>query len=69
MGGSPSAFIILIHGTVKGMDNTKQPEEVSPPPGSWASVSFLMASMPQDPNEPPMDWDAWKDEMKEADLE
>ena len=36
-----------------------------PPPGSWAAVARLMASGPQDPNEPPMDWDQWKDEMKE----
>ena len=39
--------------------------ENSPPPGSWASVAFLMASLPQDPDEEPIDWDAWKDEMKE----
>ena len=39
-----------------------------PPPGSWAATAGAMASLPQDPNEPPMDWDAWKDEMKEGDL-
>ena len=39
--------------------------EHAPPVGSWASVAMLMASIPQDPNEPPMDWDAWKEEMKE----
>lgn len=39
----------------------------APPPGSWAAVAMIMASLPPDPDEPPMDWDAWKDEMKEAD--
>jgi hypothetical protein len=36
-----------------------------PPPGSWADVARIMASGPTDPDEPPVDWDAWKDEMKD----
>ena len=36
-----------------------------PPAGSWASVARVMASLPQDPDEQPFDWDAWKDEMKD----
>ena len=33
-----------------------------PPPGSWAETARMMASM-----FPDEDWDAWKDEMKDAD--
>lgn len=35
-----------------------------PPVGSWAETARLMASFGSDPD---MDWDAWKDEMKEGD--
>jgi len=45
------------------------PETNEPPPGSWAAVARIMASMPQDPDEPPIDWDAWKDEMKDREAE
>lgn len=38
-----------------------------PPPGSWADVARFMASLPTEEGEPPIDWDAWKDEMKETD--
>lgn len=41
---------------------------IEPPPGSWASVARMMASMSaEDGGDPSMDWDAWKDEMKETD--
>lgn len=36
-----------------------------PPPGSWAAVARMMASLGDDDG---MDWDAWKDEMKERDM-
>ena len=37
-----------------------------PQPGTWAFTARLMAmTAPEDED---MDWDAWKDEMKEADL-
>jgi hypothetical protein len=39
-----------------------------PPPGSWAETAMIMASMPTFPGEEPMDWDAWKDQMKENEL-
>jgi len=35
-----------------------------PPFGSWASVARMMA---QEFPESDIDWDAWKDEMKESD--
>ena len=35
-----------------------------PPPSSWADVARQMASMFPDDG---VDWDAWKDEMKETD--
>lgn len=35
-----------------------------PPPGSWADVAREMARMFPDDG---IDWDAWKDEMKETD--
>jgi hypothetical protein len=35
-----------------------------PPPGSWADVARMMASTGGDEG---IDWDAWKDEMKETD--
>ena len=37
-----------------------------PPPGSWADVARMMASLGGDDG---IDWDAWKDEMKERDLD
>lgn len=37
-----------------------------PPVGSWASVARMMASLGGDDD---IDWDAWKDEMKETDGE
>ena len=37
-----------------------------PPPGSWADVARMMASLGGD--EDGMDWDAWKDEMKDQGL-
>lgn len=36
-----------------------------PPPGSWADIARMMASLD---TEGEVDWDAWKDEMKEGDL-
>ena len=36
-----------------------------PPPGSWADVAREMSKMFPDDD---IDWDAWKDEMKEQDL-
>ena len=36
-------------------------ERVQPPVGSYAATARMMASM-----FPDFDWDAWKDEMKEA---
>ena len=47
---------------------TENKNENLPPPGSWASVARTMADMPQDPNELPFDWDAWKDEMKDGQI-
>lgn len=38
----------------------------APPPGSWADVARMMASLGGDDG---IDWDAWKDEMKETDGE
>jgi hypothetical protein len=35
-----------------------------PPPGSWAAVSRMMAAN----DDSGFDWDAWKDEMKDVDL-
>jgi len=55
------------------MSNTKKPAEkpapstTQPPPGSWADVARMMACFPTEEGEPPIDWDAWKDEMKETD--
>jgi hypothetical protein len=50
------------------MDNNPMPtDDRLPPPGSWADVARIMASIPSDPDEPPFDWDAWKDEMKDRD--
>ena len=52
------------------MSNTKKPTEkpapstTQPPPGSWADVARMMASLGGDDG---TDWDAWKDEMKETD--
>lgn len=44
-----------------------EPEDESkPPPGSWADVAREMARMFPDEG---IDWDAWKDQMKEGDLE
>jgi hypothetical protein len=37
-----------------------------PPPGSWADVARMMAATSDDPS---IDWDAWKDQMKEYDLD
>lgn len=34
-----------------------------PPPGTWAATARMMAGLGLDPD---FDWDAWKDEMKEA---
>jgi hypothetical protein len=38
-----------------------------PPPGSWADVARMMAST--DDGSSGIDWDAWKDEMKERGLD
>lgn len=35
-----------------------------PPPGSWADVARMMAALSSDDDG--VDWDAWKDEMKET---
>lgn len=35
-----------------------------PEPGTWADVARMMASLGGDDG---IDWDAWKDEMKETD--
>jgi len=35
-----------------------------PPPGSWADVARMMAAIGSDDDG--VDWDAWKDEMKET---
>jgi len=37
----------------------------APPPGSWAETAWLMAQEDDDG----FDWDLWKDEMKERDLD
>lgn len=38
--------------------------ERKPPPGSWADVARMMAALSSDDDG--VDWDAWKDEMKET---
>jgi len=39
-----------------------------PPPGTWASVAFLMAQTcpPEEEGLDPDFWDRWKDEMKDG---
>jgi hypothetical protein len=52
------------------MDKPKdeqRPEDRLPPPGSWADVARIMA-MTDDPNDP-VDWDTWKEEMKDRDMD
>lgn len=39
-------------------------DSVKPPPGSWADVARMMAAISSDDD---VDWDRWKDEMKETD--
>jgi hypothetical protein len=48
-------------GTVETVVQTVGPSRTQPPPGSWAETAREMARM-----YPDMDWDAWKDEMKEG---
>jgi hypothetical protein len=40
------------------------PDARKPPPGSWADVARMMAAISSDDDG--IDWDAWKDEMKET---
>jgi len=46
-----------------GLDRPSGP--VGPPPGSWAATARIMAQG----DDSGFDWDRWKDEMKEKDLE
>lgn len=42
-----------------------EPGPNDPPPGSWADIARMMASFGGDD----VDWDAWKDQMKEQDYD
>ncbi len=42
----------------------RDPNFSGPEPGTWAATAAMMA----DGDDSGFDWDAWKDEMKEADL-
>jgi len=45
-----------------------RPSTSQPSPGSWADVARMMASLSaEDGGDDSVDWDAWKDEMKETD--
>jgi hypothetical protein len=47
------------------MSDPDDREPILPPPGSWAETARFMADMFPDEG---IDWDQWKDEMKDADL-
>ena len=49
----------LAYGELQDGDPSK------PPPGSWADVARMMAAISADDDG--VDWDRWKDEMKESD--
>jgi hypothetical protein len=57
------------------MSKTKTDDELwaslltQPPPGSWADVARMMASLGGDDGMDGDAWDRWKDEMKDTDGE
>jgi hypothetical protein len=56
VGGGPDGVCWKCH------KDKKKAEKNTPPAGTWASVAAIMA----EGDDSGFDWDAWKDEMKEA---
>jgi len=55
----------------KTMEVAKSPDldkplRMEPPPGSWAETARMMAQLFPDEG---IDWDAWKDEMKDSEID
>ncbi len=54
-----------IPGKLEELDKILWPNPNQPAPGTWADIARMMASDDPDGD---VDWDAWKDQMKEQDL-
>lgn len=52
----------------KAEQKNEEPTPLEPPPGSWAAVARMMAQS-EDPDDPSgIDWDEWKDQMKDEEM-